>query len=127
MAKAAQYINRIIISTDSRELAGMVEHWGVEAPFVRPVELSGENIRADEVLSYSLDQLEQQSYYPDLVVPMEITYPFRPKGLPDTLIRTLLESGLFVGLTNRVFIGTSAGVREWVLSRDPPPQTTGSE
>ena len=94
MAKAAQHIDRIIVSTDSREVANMAEEWGVEAPFLRPVELSGENVRADEVLNYSLDQLEQKLYYPDLVVPMEITYPFRPKGLPDKLIRALLGSGL---------------------------------
>lgn len=93
-AKASKYINRVIVSTDSTILAEKVRRMGADAPFIRPKGLSGPGVRADEVLKFSLEQLEVQGYYPDVVVPLEITYPFRPQGLLDGVIEQLLSQGL---------------------------------
>jgi hypothetical protein len=46
------------------------------------------------VLKYVLEQLEEAGYSPDLVAPLEITYPFRPVGLLDKLIELMAEFGL---------------------------------
>ena len=54
--------------------------------------LSEQNIRVDEVLKYTLEYLESISYFPDIVVPMEITQPFRPQGLIDNLIEVYVDS-----------------------------------
>ncbi len=93
-AKESNYIDRVILATDDRDIAKRAKGWGAEAPFVRPAELSAKGVRSDEVLKYSLQQLEADSYYPDLVVPLEVTYPFRPAGLLDKLIERLMEFGL---------------------------------
>lgn len=93
-AKASSYIDRIILATDDKNIAKQAKDWGAEAPFVRPAELSAKGVRSDEVLRYSLEQLEADSYYPDLIVPLEVTYPFRPAGLLDKLIQRLMEFGL---------------------------------
>jgi CMP-N-acetylneuraminic acid synthetase len=93
-ARESAYIKRVILSTDDEKLASQAKKLDVEVPFSRPAALSAANVRADEVLKYSLEQLEQEGYSPDLVVPLEITYPFRPAGLLDKLIQLLCEHGL---------------------------------
>lgn len=93
-AKSSKYIDRVIVASDDKALGGKIERWGAEAPFVRPAALSKPGVRSDQVLQYALKRLEQSNYSPDLVVPLEVTYPFRPEGLLDRLIEHLLELGL---------------------------------
>lgn len=90
----SKYIDKVIISTDCEEIAKRAESWGAETPFLRPKELSAQDVRVDEVLKYSIIELEKQNYYPDLVVPLEVTYPFRPEGLIDKLIEEHIVKGL---------------------------------
>lgn len=93
-ALEAKHINRVIISTGSEKIARNAKKWGVSAPFLRPKELSSEQARVDEVLTFSLSQLESDGYFPDLVVPLELTYPFRSQGLLDKLIEQILIKGM---------------------------------
>lgn len=39
-AKASQYINRVIVSTDSSQYAKIANQYGAETPFLRPEELA---------------------------------------------------------------------------------------
>lgn len=100
-AKASNYIDRVILATDDKNIAKQAKNWGVEAPFIRPPELSAKGVRSDEVLKYCLEQMEAESYYPDLIVPLEVTYPFRPAGLLDKLIERLMEFGLDTAIAAR--------------------------
>lgn len=93
-AQDSKFINKVVLSTDSAHIAEKAEQWGAVAPFLRPKYLSSKSIRVDEVLAYSLEQLEGLGYYPDLIVPLEVTYPFRPVGLIDNLIEKILKQGL---------------------------------
>jgi len=93
-AEQCKYIDRIIVSTDDPGIANQSRCYGAEAPFLRPSELALPDVRADQVLQHALVELETQGYFPDLVVPLEITYPFRPDGLLDVLIEQLLDQGL---------------------------------
>jgi len=92
-AKNAQYINRVFVVADNEEIAKVAIELGAEAPFLRPVGLSGKSIRADEVLKVFLEKLEDTGFIPDVVVPMEVLYPFRPEGLIDGVILHLLTGG----------------------------------
>lgn len=92
-ARRSRYINRILVTTECEELAAMARRCGAEVPFLRPVELSGTRVRVDEVLCCFLEQLEADGYLPDIVVPLEISYPYRPDGLLDGVIEHLLREG----------------------------------
>lgn len=92
-AQASHHVNRILVSTECEELATMARACGAEVPFLRPAGLSEAGVRVDEVLRYFLEQLEADAYMPDIVVPLEITYPFRPKGLIDGVIEHLVYQG----------------------------------
>jgi len=93
-AKACRYINRIIISTDNEKVVAKSREWGAEAPFIRPPELSAPHVRIDEVLRYTLEQLESDGFYPDIVIPLEVTYPFRTPEMIDGIVEQLVKDGL---------------------------------
>ena len=89
----SKYIKNVFVSTDNRELAKFSEQIGAQAPFIRDELLSKDFIDMEKVLQYSLNQIETLKIYPDLVVYLETTFPFRPKGLIDAIIKQLVSGG----------------------------------
>ena len=41
-ARAVQRIDRIIVSTDSQEIANVAKEYGAEVPFIRPEQIAGD-------------------------------------------------------------------------------------
>ena len=100
-ALESRFIKRTIVSTDNPALAKLAEELGAEAPFLRGQELSGEYVTLVPVLQYSLEQLETLNIFPDAVVSMEITFPFRPAGLLDDMIAQFVRQGFDSVLAGR--------------------------
>lgn len=92
-ALESKYIKRVIVATDNEELSKLACELGAEVPFLRDASLSEATVDLDKVLSYSLNKIENLKIFPDLVVSMEITFPFRPQGLIDDIIVKLAQSG----------------------------------
>lgn len=88
------YISRALLIADDEEIANWGRQLGLEVPFLRPAELSKAGVRVDQVLGYALQRLEADSQYADLIVPLEVTYPFRPPQLLDTLIQKQIKTGV---------------------------------
>ncbi|HSQ41392.1 MAG TPA: hypothetical protein VLM37_03840, partial [Fibrobacteraceae bacterium] len=83
-----------IVSTDSKELLPKADDLGVEIPFLRPPSLSKRGVRLDEVVRFTLEELESQGYFPDIVLSLAVTHPFRPRSLFDRMIEHLCGRGL---------------------------------
>ena len=92
-AQSARYVNRILVTTESQTLAELARRLGAEVPVLRSSELAQQDVRVDEVLREYMLALEADGYLPDIVVPLEITYPFRPPGLIDGVIDRLISEG----------------------------------
>ncbi len=92
-ALKSKYISRVIVSTDNKETAKKVISLGAEAPFIRPKSLSDPFINLEKVQQYSLSELENNGYYPDLIFHLEETFPFRTDEMLDQMIMHLLNSG----------------------------------
>jgi CMP-N-acetylneuraminic acid synthetase len=92
-ALSSKYVKKVIVSTDNPELVKLSEQIGAQAPFLRDKSFSKDFIDIEKVLQYSLNQIETLKIYPDLVVFLEITFPFRPKGLIDAMIEQLVRGG----------------------------------
>ncbi len=76
-AKNAGIFEKIIVSTDSKEIAEAAKQFGAEAPFIRPAELAG-RIAIEKVLSHTLNYLGRvEGYEPDIVALLYITTPFK--------------------------------------------------
>ncbi len=84
--KESKSINRLVITTDDEKLLKSAEKFTEFVSILRPESLSVSGIRVQEVLQYTLQELHKQEIRPDILVPVEITYPFRPAGLFDALI-----------------------------------------
>jgi pseudaminic acid cytidylyltransferase len=56
-AAACNLFDKIVVSTDSREIAGVAERYGAEAPFLRPKELADDFTPTAPVLLHALEQL----------------------------------------------------------------------
>ncbi len=91
-AKASEYINRIIVSTDSEEYAQIAREYGAEIPFIRPAEYATDTALDIDVFEHALGFLkEEENYVPDVVVHLRPTYPFRDPADIDAMIRMMLE------------------------------------
>ena len=79
--KAAQesgIFDRVILSTDDVEIAEVAKKYGVEVPFMRPVELAQDNTPHLPVMQHAVFWLkENENYNPDLVAILQPTAPLR--------------------------------------------------
>lgn len=87
--------DRIIVSTDDEKIAKVANKYGIEAPFVRPAELSDDFSTTSEVIAHSIKWLNDNEVKPDLVCCIYATAPFIQstdivKGL-DLLIKKHCE------------------------------------
>lgn len=89
--KKSKLIKKLIISTDSNVLSKYIEG-KVDNVIKRPKELSEDHINLEEVQKFTLAELEKNEYYPDLVVHLEETYPFRNKNDLDLIIQKLVDN-----------------------------------
>ena len=89
VAKASEYINRIVLSTDSQEIASVAKEHGAEIPFLRPENISRSDSTEMEFFEHALDWFsENENYVPDLIVLLYPTSPFRKS---ETLDKAILE------------------------------------
>ena len=93
VAKKSKYIDKVILSTDKAENIALAESLGAECPFIRPPELSEEWVNLETVQQYNLEQLESLDMYPDLIVHLEVTFPFRQENLLDDMIKFAVIQG----------------------------------
>lgn len=90
----SKYVVQTYVSTDNIEAADIARKHGADVPFIREAILSEDYVNLQQVYQYSLEKLEEQDIFPDLLVFLEPTYPFRPNGLIDEMITEFLKNGL---------------------------------
>ena len=77
-AKNSQFINRVIVSTDSDKYAKIASIYGAEVPFIRPKIISQDDSLDIDTFIHALRYLMQnENYTPDLVVHLRPTHPIR--------------------------------------------------
>ena len=66
-AKKSRLVTRIIVSTDSQEIANVALKLGAEVPFIRPADIS-EDVGTELVLKHALNYLENVKFIAILVI-----------------------------------------------------------
>ena len=79
-------IDRVIVSTDSDEIAQAAVSYGAEVPFHRPAKLAMDTTPTEPVLLHALDELERSGYRPDVVILLQPTSPHRRPGVLEAAI-----------------------------------------
>jgi len=92
-AKKTKSINKIIVSTDDKEIEKISKNNGAEVPFLRPKQISKDTSSTIEVIKHALKFLqENQSYVPDIIILLQPTSPLRTSQLITKTINTLKKS-----------------------------------
>ena len=91
-AKSINIINKVVVSTDSEEIANIAKKYGAEIPFMRPVELAEDETPTLPVLQHCIDFLEKnENYKPDFIILLCSTSPFLKKERVIEAINLLNE------------------------------------
>jgi pseudaminic acid cytidylyltransferase len=75
-AQSVEIFDRIIVTTDSDEIATVAQEWGAEVPFMRPPELSDDFAGTDAVFTHALRFLLEQEAAIDFACCIYATAPF---------------------------------------------------
>ena len=91
VAKKSKRLDRIIVSTDNEKIAILAKKYGVEVPFTRPKIISGSKATQFQVIKHVLDFLKTEEYFPNIVVLLQPTSPFRTVKVIDDSIKRLIK------------------------------------
>jgi len=75
-AMASNCFDRIIVSTDDNEIAGVARAHGAEVPFMRPAELSDDFTGTIPVIAHAIEWINQHAGLVDFVCCLYATAPF---------------------------------------------------
>lgn len=91
-AKKSKYIDKIILSTDCKEIASIGETYGAIIPFIRPDNLSEDNSRSEDALIHAIDFLDLEREHYDYVVLLEPTSPLTEAFDIDRALEQLINN-----------------------------------
>jgi N-acylneuraminate cytidylyltransferase len=90
--RQAKTVTRVIVSTDSEEIAAVSRQYGAETPFLRPAEYAQDNTLDLPVFQHALEWLAQhENYHAEVVVQLRPTSPIRPRNCVDDAVNMLLD------------------------------------
>lgn len=92
-ARECSFVEDVVILTDNNDVAEASLECGASVPFLRESEHSKDYFDLSMVYSHYLDKLEEVGYDPEVVISLEPSYLFRPKGIVENCIKLLLSEG----------------------------------
>ena len=90
-AKESRYIDKVIVSTDDREIAEVSKKYGAEIPFLRPKELAEDDSKVIDAILLVIEWIEKNDMYYDLIVLLQPTTPLRTSEDIDNSIELLFS------------------------------------
>jgi len=90
-AKKSKYIDRLIISTDSKEIADVAKQYNCEVPFMRPPELATDDANSNDVILHALDKLGDPY---DIVMVLQPTSPLRESKDIDQALEFMQQNNV---------------------------------
>ncbi len=76
-AKKSRFVDKIIVSTESNEIAKISRRFGADVPFKRPLALTRKQVSAMDVVRHALMWFKRKGKHFDLVMLLQPTSPLR--------------------------------------------------
>ncbi|MBD1383011.1 acylneuraminate cytidylyltransferase family protein [Metabacillus arenae] len=92
-AKSSKFIDDVIVTTDSEEIASVAKEAGAEIPFIRPAELASDTAKSIDVLIHAITELEKAGRFYDYLVLLQPTQPLRLSMHIDGAIEKIVKTG----------------------------------
>ena len=86
-----RYASRIVVSTDSYEIAEIAKRYGAEVPFLRPTQLATDTSRDIEFCQDVLAKIDRADRYGYVVI-LRPTSPIRPHGFVNSGVVKLADT-----------------------------------
>lgn len=91
-ARRAENINRVIVSTDSEEIAEIAKKYGAEVPFLRPAEFAQDHSPDIDFVEHAIRWFwEHENKIPEYFVHLRPTTPIRNSREVDKAIKLIIE------------------------------------
>ncbi|MFZ3043645.1 MAG: acylneuraminate cytidylyltransferase family protein [Minisyncoccia bacterium] len=94
VAKNAPSVDRVVVTTDSEEIASVAKEFGAEVPTMRPPELAEDKSPVMGAVIHMLDHLrDTEKYEPSHVLLLQTTSPLREVSDIEAAVQLLTERG----------------------------------
>lgn len=97
-AHASPSIDRVIVSTDDKEIAEVAMAYGAEVPFMRPAQLAGDRSSEFEAWKHAVEEIQGLERF-DLFVSLPATSPLRSVDDIENCIKEYIASDADVVVT----------------------------
>lgn len=87
-----KFIDRVIVSTDSKKYAKLSKKFGAEVPFLRPKSISQSKSLDIDFIKHCYNFLKKERYYPDIIVLLRPTTPNRKEKIINRGIKFFLKN-----------------------------------
>lgn len=87
--KKSKYVDKIIVSTDSKKIKAIAQSFGADVPFLRPKIISTDKAKTIDVIKHCLKFLKKKKENFDYIVLLEPTSPLTTSFDIDDALRTL--------------------------------------
>ncbi|USK59569.1 cytidylyltransferase domain-containing protein [Peribacillus asahii] len=91
-AKKSEFLDRVVVSTDDKEIEEVVRKIGGEVPFLRPSELATDNSKTIDAMLHVINGLEEAGENYDYVVLLQPTQPLRKSWHIDEAIKKIVDT-----------------------------------
>ena len=89
----SKYLDEVMVTTDSQEIADIAKKYGASVPFLRPDELASDTATSFDAIKHTIDfyKTEFQREF-DYIVLLEPTSPLREDRDIDNMIKKIIEN-----------------------------------
>lgn len=92
-ARKSRYLDMVLVTTDSQEIATVAAQFGAHVPFLRPAELATDQSSTYDAIRHALHHLEEnESKSFDFIVLLEPTSPLREDDDIDCMLEKLVAA-----------------------------------
>ena len=113
-ARQAGVFQRVLVSTDSEEIAAVARHYGADVPFLRPAEYATSTSPDIEWIAWTLERLPERY---DLFAIVRATNPFRGADVIRRGLEQLLATPIADSIRAVELVKQHPG-KMWTLSED---------
>ena len=86
-------MDKVIVSTDCKDISKVAMQFGAEVPFIRPKKLATDNASSLDVVNHVLKFLKKnENYQPDIILILQVTSPLRTSLTIDKSINLLKKT-----------------------------------
>ena len=85
------YVDAVVVTTDSEEIAETAKKWGADIPFLRPAEYASDTAKSIDAVLHAVRALKEQGREYDILVLLQPTQPLRTAEDIDRALESFME------------------------------------